>query len=202
MTDINIEMENNIKLLEESIDLPTGYCSRLLSEDDWSFIIKLSALFEAVATEALSAKFGSQNITEPVSYLEYANAKSGKIVFLEKLGVINKDQFNFLKKLAELRNKLVHTISSTKFSFETHIQSLDNNQKKIFASTFGHGLKENFKINEISLTRETCTLENPKIAIWVTAYEILACIHADYSTHTKVEQVKTEFWNALIEKFQ
>lgn len=195
-------MENDIKKLEESIGLSSGYYSRLLSEDDWSFIIKLSALFEAVTTEALSTKFGNSNIAESVSYLEYANSKSGKIVFLEKLGVISKEQFNFLKKLAELRNKLVHTITATNFSFQTHLETFDSQQQTSFVNTFGHGVKENFKLNGISLNRKTCTLENPKMAIWVTAYEILSCIHADYSTHAKVEQIKTEWWNALVEKYQ
>ncbi len=97
MSDINKQMDKEIKQLEINIGLPTGYYSKLLSEDDWSFIIKLSALFEAVATEALSIKFGDFKINETVSYLEYSNQKSGKIVFLEKLNVITKEQFDFLK---------------------------------------------------------------------------------------------------------
>ncbi len=202
MTDINKKMEKDIAQLEKNIGLSSGYYSRLLPEDDWSFVIKLSALFEAVATEALSIKFGNSKITESVSYLEYANPKSGKIVFLEKLEVINKEQFTFLKKLAELRNQLVHTISSTNFSFTEYIDGLDKQQKKNFVSTFGHGIKENFTIKGMSLTRRDCTLDNPKIAIWVTAHEILACIHADYSTHAKVEQIKTKYWNALVERYQ
>jgi len=202
MTDIYKEMEKDINQLEQKIGLSSGYYSKLLSEDDWSFIIKLSALFEAVATEALSIKFGNSNITESVSYLEYANPKSGKIVFLEKLEVINKEQFTFLKKLAELRNKLVHTISSTHFSFQEYIEKLDKPQKKNFASIFGHGIKERFTIEGTPLTRRDCSLDYPKIVIWVTAYEILACIHADYSTHAKVEQIKTKYWNALVAKYQ
>ena len=202
MSDINEKMNHEIKQLEKNIGLSSGYYSKLLSEDDWSFIIKLSALLEAVATEALSIKFGDSRATESLSYLEYANPKSGKIVFLEKLEVITKEQFNFLKKLAELRNKLVHTISSTNFCFNDYIEGLDKNQKKNFVETFAHGIKEKLKINGDSLTRRDFTLENSKIAIWITANEILACIHADYSTHAKVEQLKTKYWNALVQKFQ
>ena len=201
MSGINEAMENDIKQLEDTIELPSGYYSNLLSEDDWSFIIKLSALFEAVTTEALSIKLGDSRITESLTYLEYANPKSGKIIFLEKLEVIKTEQLTFLKKLAELRNKLVHTISSTNFCFTNYVQSMDSNQKKAFVKTFGHGIKEEFKIDNNSISRTSCTLENPKIAIWVTAHEILACIHADYSTHAKVEQVKTKYWNALVHKF-
>ena len=159
-------------------------------------------MFEAVATEALSIKFGDSRIAESVSYLEYANQKSGKIVFLEKLNVINKEQFNFLKKLAELRNKLVHTISSTNFSFNNYIAGFtESNQKDSFVKIFGHGIKEELNIEGKSLSRKDFTLKNPKIAIWITAHEILACIHADYSTHARVEQLKTKYWNTLVKTF-
>jgi len=165
MRDVNKEMNKEIKQLEKNIGLSSGYYSKLLSEDDWSFIIKLSALFEAVATEALSIKLGDTRATETLSYLEYANLKSGKIVFLEKLEVITKEQFNFLKKLAELRNKLVHTISSTNFCFNDYIKNLNDDNKKNFVKIFGHGIKEKIKISDNLLTRRDFTLENPKIAI-------------------------------------
>lgn len=202
MSDINKQMVKEIQQLEESIGLPSGYCLRLLSEDDWSFIIKLSALFEAVATEALTIKFGDPRITESLSYVEYANSKYGKIIFLHKLDVITNEQLTFLTRLAGLRNKLVHTISSTKFCFNNYLQSLDKNQKQAFVKIFGHGIQDVFKIGGISLTRTGFTLENPKIAIWVTANEVLACIHADYSTHAKVEQIKEKYWNVLAQRFQ
>ena len=200
MSDINKEMNEEVQQLEKSIGLPTGYYSKILSEDDWSFIIKLSALFEAVATEALSTKIGDSRINESVSYLDYANQKSGKIVFLKKMDVINTEQFNFLKKLAELRNKLVHTISSTNFSFNNYIEDFNSNQKDNFVKTFGHGVKQELNIAGQSFSRKSFTLENPKIAIWLTAHEILACIHADYSTHAQVEQLKTKYWDALVKK--
>lgn len=202
MSDVNKEMNKEIKQLEKKIGLSSGYYSKLLSEDDWSFIIKLSALFEAVATEALSIKLEVTKATETLSYLEYANPKSGKIVFLEKLEVITKEQFNFLKKLAELRNKLVHTISSTNFCFNDYIESLNGDNKKNFVKIFGQGIKEKIKINDTLLTRRDFILENPKIAIWITANETFACIHADYSTHAKITQIKTKYWNALVKNFQ
>lgn len=201
MSNIYKEMDKEIMQLEKNIGLTTGYYSKLLAEDDWSFIIKISALFEAVATEALSVKFGNRKINETVSYLEYANQKSGKIVFLEKLNVITKEQFNFLKKLAELRNKLVHTISSTNFCFNKYITDMNKDQKNSFTKIYGHGINDKIEIKGKLLTKKEFTLENPKISIWITANEILACIHADYSTHSDIEKIKTKYWNALTEKY-
>jgi hypothetical protein len=37
---------NDVKAFERRLGLPVGFYERLLQEDDWSFVIKLNALFE------------------------------------------------------------------------------------------------------------------------------------------------------------
>jgi hypothetical protein len=78
---------------------------------------------------------------------------------------------------------------------------MDKGQKDSFAKTYGHRINDKIEINGILLTRKDFTLENPKISIWITAQEIVACIHADYSIHSEIEKIKTKYWNALVEKF-
>lgn len=41
---------------EKRLNLPLGLYEKLLKEDDWSFVIKLSALFEAACTHILSVR--------------------------------------------------------------------------------------------------------------------------------------------------
>ncbi len=43
--------------LERRIGLPEGFFAHLLDENDWSFIIKLHALFEAACTHMLLFHF-------------------------------------------------------------------------------------------------------------------------------------------------
>lgn len=39
--------------LEHRLGIPKGFYARQLKEDDWSFVIKLNALFEAACAHAL-----------------------------------------------------------------------------------------------------------------------------------------------------
>lgn len=164
-----------VEALESLLGLPVGFYNTLLKEDDWSFIIKLSALFEAASTQAVAAKLHYPEIENELARLE----QSKKIDLMFKLGILVEEQKKFLVRLSELRNKLVHNISEIKFDFVHYVLSLDGNQKRSFVTIFGHGIKESFDIDNISLNRHDFTLEKPKLAIWVTAQEVLACLNAD-----------------------
>lgn len=171
-----VEAVENLELL---LGLPKGFYSNLYEEDDWSFIIKLSALFEAASTEAIASKLQHPEITSALASLEQAHPRHGKIMFMLNLGIICPEQKLFLVKLAELRNKLVHNISEVAFDFEAYMASLEKGQKKSLAKILGHGVQPTFEIQGVSLNRTDFTIENPKIAMWVTANEILACLHAE-----------------------
>ncbi len=185
MSDISKEVSE----LEEVLGLPKQFYKNLLQEDDWSFVIKLSALFEAASGQALSAKLQHPEIENELSYLEQANPKYGKVALMLKLNIINKSQSTFLTKLAELRNKLVHNISEVNFEWDSYTSSLDSNQKKSFANVFGHGIHETFEMQGVSLNRTDFTVENPKMAIWVTANEVLACLHADIRNSADIKKI-------------
>jgi len=175
--------------LEELLGLPNGFYKNLLKEDDWSFVIKLSALFEAASGQALAAKLQHSEIESALSYLEQANPKYGKVTLMLKLDIINKEQSFFLTKLAGLRNKLIHNVSEVSFDWDSYLSEMDSNQKKSFAKIFGHGIHEKFKARGVSLNRTNFTTENPKMAIWVTANEILACLHADIRNSKAIQRI-------------
>ena len=175
--------------LENILGLPRRFYNNLLSEDDWSFVIKLSALFEAASGQALAAKLKHSEIERALSYIEQAHPRYGKITLMFQLNIINKEQQRFLTKIAELRNQIVHNIKEVNFDLTSYIASMDGNQKKIFAKVFGHGINETFEIQDISLNRTDFTIENPKMAIWLTANEILACLHADIRNSNDVKKL-------------
>lgn len=177
-----------IKSLEERLELPSGFYTSLLDEDDWSFIIKISSLFEAASTNILSVRLNAPEIEGALSYLEQANGRCGKIIFLKKLGVIEKEQQIFMLELASLRNHIVHRIENVKFDFSEYIKSFDKNQRNKFINWCGHGIKEKIKIKDITISRDKAVLENPKLFIWLTAAEILACLYLEVP---KAEAVKT-----------
>jgi hypothetical protein len=55
MVEVNLDkIPKNIKDIERDLGLPIGFLVTLKEEDDWSFIIKLHALFEAAYSHLLS----------------------------------------------------------------------------------------------------------------------------------------------------
>ena len=62
--------------LESNIGVEQGFFDRLLHEDDWSFVIKLHAVFEAVVTHLLTYHF--QEEWPPGGGFEFTKLKTQK----------------------------------------------------------------------------------------------------------------------------
>jgi hypothetical protein len=172
---------SEIKSLVVLLGLPDGFYENLLHEDDWSFVVKLNALFEGACTEVLSSCLGTSKITEALANLDFAHSKCGKIAMLKSLEAITSQQATFLRTLAELRNNLVHNISNVHFSFAEHMASRDENQKKSLIKALGHGIQDNVPIADKMVPRNLFVEENPKLALWLTAAEVLACLHLEFA---------------------
>lgn len=169
----------DISDFEVRLSLPNGFYDSLLKEDDWSFIIKLSALFEASCTQILAVRLRSPELVSAFSYLEQGNTKCGKIVLLKELDAITSKQAKVLSVLASLRNKLVHNISNVGFSFSRYIQDLNIDDKNNFVNWFGHGLNDEIKFSGKVIPKREFVLSNPKLAVWTTSAEILACLYLE-----------------------
>ena len=189
MNNEDMTIKESVQNYIDELKLPNDFYQLLLSEDDWSFVIKLSALLEAVCTNILTTKFNNNNIDESISFLEYANPRCGKINFLEKLNIIEKNQANTLYKLAQLRNKIVHNVASINFTFESYINDLDKHQKKSLVEWVGFGINDELKFKNITITKYNFCIDNTKYAIWITILEIIACIY--------LEKEVAEFKNTL-----
>lgn len=166
---------------ELMLGIPTGFYDDLLKEDDWSFVIKLSSLFEGACTHALNARIDKPELLEALGHLEMANLRSGKLVMLKQLGAISNEQHNILTQLAALRNQLVHRIANVTFQFRPYLDSLNTSQFNSFVKAFGHGLKDHIKVKGKSqtVTKSEFMRDNAKWSIWATCSEILACLYLD-----------------------
>jgi hypothetical protein len=82
----------DIAAFEERLGLPKKFYVRLLEENDWSFVIKLNALFEAVCSHALSARLNAPELIDQFARLELADRDRGKIKFLSSLGCLTRVQ--------------------------------------------------------------------------------------------------------------
>ena len=171
-----MEIEERIKILENDFKLPKGFYHSLLSQDDWSFVLKLSALFERACAFSLSMTLHSE-LSDEFSKLD----QFVRVKWLTRIGVITNDQSDFLQELAKLRNDLVHKIDKVNFNFSSYIGSLDKNQIKKFIRIFGFNLREHIEINAMNIrsSKKKMLLSHPKTSIWCSASEVLACIHIE-----------------------
>lgn len=182
MYDINVSIENFL----DELSLPKDFYKNLLNEDDWSFIIKISALLEAVTTNLLVKKFKIDELEKALSFLDYANGNYGKIRLLYDMKVLNKEQYNILKKFAELRNSVVHNVSNVGFSFDSLIKESNKDQNNNFVNCYGYGIKDVSEFKNLKIKKKDFVTNNPKISIWITIGEIIGCLFLD----KKLEEYK------------
>lgn len=117
---------------ESRIGIRSGFFNELIREDDWSFVIKLHAFFEACLTHAICSVLGRPELEEVIARLDTSNSQSGKLAFAKRLGILNKSQRRFVTTLSQLRNDIVHDVRAVDFSFERHMSEMSEEQRYQF----------------------------------------------------------------------
>lgn len=165
-------LETNISKLEKELSLPKGFFDTLLNENDWSFIIKLHALFESSISYLLTDYIGKTNLIDIFSNLELSNKKTGKIAFAKALNLLEKDERRYISFLSKLRNTLIHNIQNVNFDLQSYIAQLSTAKKNNFIKAVETSYPEEEKYKKYITT-------NPKKAIWHTGMYILAIIYLE-----------------------
>lgn len=169
-----------VRQFESHLGLPKDFYTHLLQEDDWSFVIKLNALFEGACTHVLTDRLHVPELADAFAQLDLLNTRYGKVELLRALGAISSEQVTFLRKLGELRNGLVHNIADVGFSFDSYVVGLDPNQLNSLVKSIGHGAKETIEIAGKRIPRAQFVRENPKLSLWLTAAEVIACLYIEF----------------------
>lgn len=165
---------------EQRLGLRSGFYQDLVANDDWSFIIKLNALFEAACTHALSQRLSRPELLNELAQLEFADRRKWKVKFLLSLSVLTNEQAEILYDLAKLRNRLVHNVDQVAFSIDSDIAGLDKKKLKAKAELWGHGIVDFVKEGEVIISRTEFFRMKPKETLWLTCMEILACLHTEF----------------------
>jgi hypothetical protein len=195
--------------LESKVGVPENFFRSLAQADDWSFVIKLHALFEAACTHLLLFHFKEPDLSEVFSRLELSNKATGKIAFLGKLGLLSKENRRFLSALSELRNSLVHDVRNAEFSLRMMVASLEATEVKNLAISFSpfetfvrqFPYDPKMKLGYDEKLQSQAAIENiikrfsadPKGHIWIGAYSVLTSIvdmygYSDYKQWVKAKQ--------------
>lgn len=185
---------------EQKLGLPKDFYRRLLREDDWSFVIKLNALFEGAATHVLSTKLHAPKLIDAFAHLDFLNSKIGKVALLRQLDAITSEQATLMRQIGELRNELAHNVRNAMFSFAECVASRDPNQLAKLVKSFGHGVDEVIAIGDLKIPRVQFVRENPKLALWLTAAEVIACLYLEFEVATlHVNQIALAEYQKLIQ---
>jgi hypothetical protein len=165
---------DSIHNLLVSAGLPGDFVDKLIHESDWSLVIKLHALFEAVLANLLVRKLGTKAIDDVIAHLDFNNTKSGKVAFARALGLLESREVAFLRGLSELRNRLVHDVRNVSFDLRAHVEQMTESQRKKFKSEFGAMLCST-KSGESSYARHLA--ERPAFIILSAAYGCLLVLY-------------------------
>jgi len=192
MSEKPINIEDITLPFDSTIGVNDTFFADLLKEDDWSFIIKLHALIESVCTHLLLYHFKEPKLSDVISRLDLSGQTTGKIIFLEKLGFLGKENRRFIVSLSELRNDLVHNIHKCEFDLDKTVQSFDSKTLREFAISFSpkeaffrrieNNPKGKLKINADTSTRSRVDLvikrakKDPKLHIWFGAFYVLSSL--------------------------
>ena len=173
-------MFSEVAALEKRLGLVEGFYDQLLKSDDWSFVVKLNALFEAACTQALVVRLSCPELTNNLAHLDFADNKKGKVRLCFNLGIINDEQRIALNELAELRNTLVHRIENVDFSFDKYVQGLSEGKQGTLVKRWGWNMNDTLSFHGTTVPKAEFVLANLKTVIWLTCADILACLHVEF----------------------
>ena len=126
--------------------LPKSFFEDLKKDDDWSFVIKLHAIFEALVTDLIRVELGRNELADLLTRIELSGRPTGKLEFAKKLSSLNEKEVKFIRTLSELRNDLVHNIKNVGFDLDTYVTKIDKNKLKSTSKAFCFEMKK--KIEE------------------------------------------------------
>jgi len=205
------EKERQFAELERAVGVREGFFVRLVDEDDWSFVIKLHALFEAACAHLLLFHFREPALADIVARLELSNKTTGKIAFLAALHLVGKRSRRYIAALSELRNDPVHDVRNAEFRLGEWFASLDPAKQRALAvsfSPFETFLREGPHLPGVPLEpkhQEQAKLETvlkrakeqPKSHIWVGAHYVLVDIldmkgYSEYRQWARAEALMSD----------
>ncbi len=167
--------EGAITTFGKRVGLPRGFVHSLAQEDDWTFVIKIHALYETALTHILATTFGNVKLREALAEI----AMVDKLKHASACGLFDKEDSGMLRALSNLRNKLVHSVDQVAFSFPAYLS--DQDRKKRFLESFAQIWPDPIILpRNRQLKREAFVIENPKMTVWLWCQRILANVYLEH----------------------
>ena len=183
----NKELLDAINELENDTGVKEGFFISLLKEDDWSFIIKIHALYEAAITSLILNKLGQPTLENFISKLELGDRNRGKLKLSKELDLLGSDERKFIYALSEIRNSFVHNVNNTYVDLGQYFNNLSKEKRTHYINTFGYSYSKTIDIVGETIDSKVFTQDNPKIAIWHNSMHVLTVISRLTSTERRIQ---------------
>ena len=180
--------------IEKEIGVPVGFFADLRREDSWSFVIKLHAFFEGLLSNLLVLTLDREELRDVFSHIPLSDAKFGKLVFAQKLNLLEKSSITFIRKLSELRNDLVHNPRNVTFDMKDYVHRMDLNQRKAFRESFGVDFSD-MENDQRDLDR--LLNGNPQAILYLGALKIVYDLSAK-RWDAKIASLRREYGQVLL----
>ena len=206
-----MKIDSGIIEIQKKLGLPGEFFEKLLEEDDWSFVIKLHALIEAVCSSFILYHLREPALEKIISRLEISNTTVGKVAILKALDLLGDEYRKYIRSLSELRNDFVHNVKNCHSTLPAIIDTLSKDRLKQFAKDFAPTEMMLMKFDNINIkgksllsedTKRTVDIKNiieraknhPKLHIWLGAYNMLVSIvdmhgYSDYLQYEKFNKM-------------
>ena len=159
-TVLNESYENaKNEILEKS-----KFLTKLLLDDDWSFVIKSHSLIESLVTELIINEIDEVELKKVIERIPLHNETVSKMEIAKIYNILSIEERGFIISLTEIRNKIVHKYENINFSFETHINEIiDKNRRRRWREI--HLWESMDKETKDEIEKNIYT--NPKLAVWL-----------------------------------
>jgi hypothetical protein len=122
--DVYLGSKKVSEIFREGLGLEEDYFQHILQADDWTMMILSWAFIEACLNQAISAHLGNESL---VSFVERLNigGRTGKAELAYSLGLIGKEERNFIDVFSEVRNRFAHGVRRFKTTFDEYFADID-----------------------------------------------------------------------------
>lgn len=127
---LNKYIETFSKQAQVNAGLPNDFLDRIIGgEDDWSFVVKGHALLEAAFNEFLVQALGRPSLSECIGRMQLGG-RTGKLEMAKAIGGLPPEMVKFAEKFKDIRNRVVHHVTDTSFSFKEYFNGLTMGDRK------------------------------------------------------------------------
>lgn len=189
------EFSKALKEFLSKIKIPDEYFVRIINEDDdWTAIIKFHFLVEGALKKSFASIMDNEKIEQ-----EFFKLDSEWILnSLVKAKILDEEAKTFVRYLQGKRNKLVHDISSSKFSFEQDFKNPDLKRNFVKMVTPYINPKLSFDGKQVNVTN--FILENPKVGIFYGVINLFAVL--EFGIQTENIKKKKKFFDIFLKDFK